>query len=108
MKQESPCISTGSINIIWVVPLNPPSLLTESTLMAINNGNENQNTQNAAPGKAAQDQNQQSGFSGRRRSFFEINRTHRRSISRSQLGEVVSRWREAAEAVIKNPAMNEN
>lgn len=70
--------------------------------MATHNGNENQNTQNTQ-----NTTQEQSGFQGRRRSFFEINRTHRRSISRSQLGEVVSRWREAAEAVIKNPAMNE-
>lgn len=43
----------------------------------------------------------------RRRSIFEINRNFRRSISRSQLGEVVARWRESLEAIIKNPTQNE-
>lgn len=44
----------------------------------------------------------------RRRSLFEVNRTHRRSFSRSQMGELMSKWRDEIESVLKNPNANDS
>lgn len=80
--------------------------------MAINQKGGNNNTFGQAQGEPVAEQKANQGEQaapgrGRRRSIFEVNRTHRRSIARSQLGELVSRWREAIEGVIKNPTMND-
>jgi len=72
--------------------------------MAINKGT---NDHNAPGADASVDENKAEQPAFRRRSIFEVNRTHRRNISRSQMGEVVSKWRDVIESVVKNPTMNE-
>lgn len=75
--------------------------------MALNKGTNHTQDQANVGGQSDLNEQTNDGSRPRRRSIFEVNRTHRRNISRSQMGELVSRWRETIESVIKNPTMNE-